>query len=165
LAIVPIRGNVDTRLRKLDEGAVDALVMAAAGLKRIGRAERISEFLADEICVSAVAQGALGIEAREGDSVRERLGFLQHAPTCAEIAAERSMLDFLGGGCHVPIGARASLDGGELKIVGVVAAAGGERLCRARLTGPADQAEQLGRRLAEDLLRQGANELLADGGG
>ena len=162
LAIVPIRGNVDTRLRKLDEGRVDALVMAAAGLKRIGRADRITEFLADEICVSAVAQGALGIEAREQDPVRERLAFLHHAPTCVEIAAERSMLDFLGGGCHVPIGAHATVDGGKLKIVGVVAAAGGERLCRASLTGPADQADQLGRLLAEDLLRQGADQLLAD---
>jgi hydroxymethylbilane synthase len=162
LAIVPIRGNVDTRLRKLDEARVDALVMAAAGLKRIGRADRISEFLADEICVSAVAQGALGIEAREQDSVRERLTFLHHTATCTEIAAERSMLGFLGGGCHVPIGARATVDGGELKIVGVVAGAGGERLCRASLIGPADQADHLGRRLAEDLLRQGADELLAD---
>jgi len=162
LAIVPIRGNVDTRLRKLDEGQVDALVMAAAGLKRIGRGDRIGEFLADEICVSAVAQGALGIEARKEASVRERLAFLHDPATCAEIAAERSMLDFLGGGCHVPIGARASVSGGELKIIGVVAGADGGRLCRASLIGPAEQAEDLGRRLAEDLLRQGADKLLAD---
>jgi hydroxymethylbilane synthase len=162
LAIVPIRGNVDTRLRKLDEGQVDALVMAAAGLKRIGRGDRIGEFLADEICVSAVAQGALGIEARKEASVCERLAFLHDPATCAEIAAERSMLDFLGGGCHVPIGARASVSGGELKIIGVVAGADGGRICRASLIGPADQAESLGRRLAQELLRQGADKLLAD---
>lgn len=162
LSIVPIRGNVDTRLRKLDEGLVDGLVMAAAGLKRIGRADRIGEFLADQICVSAVAQGALGLESREDDSLRERLAFLHDPATSAEIAAERAMLDRLGGGCHVPIGARARVSGSELKIIGVVASVGGNQLCRGEITGAADQATQLGDRLATELLSQGADKLLAD---
>jgi hydroxymethylbilane synthase len=162
LSVVPIRGNVDTRLRKLDEGLVDALVMAAAGLKRIGRADRISEFLDDEICVSAVAQGALGLESRQDDALRERLAFLHDPATSAEIAAERAMLDRLGGGCHVPIGARATITGRELKIIGVVASVDGNRLCRCEITGAADQATELGDRLAKELLSQGADKLLAD---
>lgn len=161
LSVVPIRGNVDTRLRKLDEGLVDALVMAAAGLKRIGRADRISEFLADEICVSAVAQGALGLESRQDDALRERLAFLHDPATSAEIAAERAMLDRLGGGCHVPIGARATVTGRELKIIGVVASVDGNRLCRGEATGAAAQATELGDRLATELLSQGADKLLA----
>lgn len=161
LSVVPIRGNVDTRLRKLDEGLVDALVMAAAGLKRIGRADRISEFLADEICVSAVAQGALGLESRQDDALRERLAFLHDPATSAEIAAERAMLDRLGGGCHVPIGARATVTGRELKIIGVVASVDGNRLCRGEATGAADQATKLGDRVATELLSQGADKLLA----
>lgn len=161
LSVVPIRGNVDTRLRKLDEGLVDALVMAAAGLKRIGRADRIGEFLADEICVSAVAQGALGLESRQDDALRERLAFLHDPATSAEIAAERAMLDRLGGGCHVPIGARATVTGRELKIIGVVASVDGNRLCRGEATGAADQATELGDRVATELLSQGADKLLA----
>lgn len=160
LSVVPIRGNVDTRLRKLDEGLVDALVMAAAGLKRIGRADRISEFLADEICVSAVAQGALGLESRQDDALRERLAFLHDPATSAEIAAERAMLDRLGGGCHVPIGARATVTGRELKIIGVVASVDGNRLCRGEATGAADLATELGDRVATELLSQGADKLL-----
>jgi hydroxymethylbilane synthase len=162
LSVVPIRGNVDTRLRKLDEGLFDALVMAAAGLRRIGRADRISEFLGDEICVSAVAQGALGLESRQDDALRERLAFLHDPATSAEITAERAMLDRLGGGCHVPIGAHATMTGRELKIIGVVASVDGNRVCRCVATGPADQATELGDRLATELLSQGADKLLAD---
>ena len=96
--MLALRGNIDTRLKKLDAGEFDALVMAAAGLRRIGRADRIGEYLADEICVSAVAQGALGIEARSDGNVRERLAFLNDPATCAEIAAERALLDRLERG-------------------------------------------------------------------
>lgn len=161
LAVVPIRGNVDTRLRKLDEGLFDGLVMAAAGLRRIGRADRISQFLGDEICVSAVAQGALGLESRQDDTLRERLAFLHDPATSAEIAAERAMLDRLGGGCHVPIGARATMTGRALKIIGVVASVDGKQLCRGEANGAADQATELGDRLATELLSQGADKLLA----
>jgi hydroxymethylbilane synthase len=163
LSIVPLRGNVDTRLRKLDEGQVEALVMAAAGLKRIGRADRIVEYLADEICVSAVAQGALGIESQEASSVRDHVAFLNDPATCTEVAAERALLERLGGDCHVPIGARARLSGTGLKLVSVVAGIDGMRLCRSEMNGAAAAAAELGRRVAEDLLRRGAGELLGAG--
>lgn len=162
LSIVPIRGNVDTRLRKLDDGEVAALVMAAAGLKRIGRSDRISEFFTEQICVSAVAQGALAVEARKESPLLERLEFLHDPTTCAEVTAERAMLGRLGGGCHVPIGARATVRGGELAIIGVVASADGRRLCRGHTAGSAGDAEEIGRRLANDLLSQGADRLLGD---
>ena len=161
LSIVPIRGNIDTRLSKLDEGQVDALVMAAAGLKRIGRADRIGEYLADEICVSAVAQGALGIESRADTSVRELLAFLHDDATSSEVAAERALLNRLGGDCQVPIGARARRAGSEIAIVAVVASADGSRLCRSEMSGDWRAAVELGRRVAEELLQQGAGDLLA----
>ena len=161
LLIVPIRGNIDTRLRKLDDGQVGALVMAAAGLKRIGRADRIGEYLADEVCVSAVAQGALAIETREQSSIRDCLAFLHDAATCSEVAAERALLNCLGGDCHVPIGARARLDGENLNLTAVVAATDGKRLCRSEVSGHASAAAEVGRRAAEELLKQGAGELLA----
>jgi len=161
LSIVTLRGNVDTRLRKLDEGQVEALVMAAAGLKRIGRADRIGEYLADEVCVSAVAQGALGIETQKQSWAREFVAFLNDSATCAEVAAERALLERLGGNCQVPIGARGRLAGAGLKLVAVVGSADGSRLCRSEMSGDAGTAAELGRRVAEDLLRQGAGEMLA----
>jgi len=160
LLVVPIRGNVDTRLRKLDEGEADALIMAAAGLIRIGRAERIGEILPDEICVSAVAQGALAIETRGDATVRQLLSFLHNSTSEAETRAERALLRSLSGGCHVPIGARARVDGNALNMIAVVASPDGISLCRAQLTGEAQQGEQLGARLADELRRQGAGQNL-----
>jgi len=161
LVVVPIRGNVDTRLRKLDEGEADALIMAAAGLIRIGRAERIGEILPDEICVSAVAQGALAIETRGDATVRQLLSFLHNATSEAETRAERALLRSLSGGCQVPIGARARVDGNALNMIAVVASPDGISLCRAQLTGEAQEGEQLGARLADELRRQGADKILA----
>jgi hydroxymethylbilane synthase len=161
LVMTPIRGNVDTRLRKLDDGAADGLIMAAAGLKRIGRAERISEFLPDEICLSAVAQGALAIEARDDDALRQMLSFLHDSTSAAETLAERALLRRLSGGCHVPIGARARATGSVLEMVAIVASADGATLCRAKLAGRSDEAEKLGEQLAEELRRQGADKILA----
>jgi hydroxymethylbilane synthase len=135
--------------------------MAAAGLKRIGRADRIGEYLADEVCVSAVAQGALGVESRADSLVREHLKFLHDPGTCSEVAAERALLERLGGDCYVPIGARGRLAGAELKLAAIVASPDGSRLCRSEVGGHADAAVELGRRLAEELLNQGAAELLA----
>lgn len=161
LIVTPIRGNVDTRLRKLDQGEADGLIMAAAGLKRIGRAERIGEFLADEICVSAVAQGALAIEARDDGAVRELLRFLHDDGAEAETLAERALLRSLSGGCHVPVGARARALGDELTMIGIVASPDGKTLCKAQLTGNVRAAEPLGERLAAELRRQGADKILA----
>ena len=161
LVITPIRGNVDTRLRKLEDGEADGLIMAAAGLKRIGRAERIGEYLPDEICVSAVAQGALAIEARADGALRELLGFLHDSVAEAETVAERALLRGLSGGCHVPIGARARAAGAVLTMIAIVASPDGATLCKAKLTGATSEAEQLGERLAEELLKQGADKILA----
>ena len=162
LAVVPIRGNVDTRLRKLDEGEVDALVMAAAGLKRIGQAARIAEFISSDICVSAVAQGALAVEARADGSMGETLSFLNDATARTEVLAERAFLRRLGGGCQVPVGARATLVETQLQIHGVVAKPDGRSLFRGEKTGMATDVEKLGRELAEELLNAGADTVLRD---
>jgi hydroxymethylbilane synthase len=161
LVVTPIRGNVDTRLRKLDDGAADGLIMAAAGLKRIGRAERISEFLPDEVCVSAVAQGALAVEARDDGVLQQMLGFLHDSMSEAETSAERALLRSLSGGCHVPIGARARAAGSVLAMVAIVASPDGAMLCKAKLAGRTNEAENLGERLAEELRHQGAGKILA----
>ena len=161
LSLVPIRGNVDTRLRKLDQGEIDALIMAAAGLKRIGREDRITAYLPDEVCTSAVAQGALGIESRDDSSVLELLAPLHDIVAATEVAAERSFLKRLGGGCHVPIGARAKMDGEQLKLIGIVASPEGSKLCRGEITGHVTDAADLGHRLAEQLLKDGADQFLA----
>ena len=160
LAITAIRGNVDTRLRKLDRGEADALIMAAAGLIRIGRTECISEYLSDDVCVSAVAQGALGIESRADGSMREMLAFLHDSSTHAEVSAERSLLQRLGGDCHVPIGARARVEGDALKMIGIVASPDGKSLCKGIIAGEASDAAELGRQLAERLLKDGADKIL-----
>jgi len=161
LVVTPMRGNVDTRLRKLDDGEADGLIMAAAGLKRIGRAERIGEFLPDEVCLSAVAQGALAIEGRDDGVLGDLLSFLHDAASAAETAAERALLRRLSGGCHVPIGARARAAGRSLEMAAVVASPDGATLCKAKLAGRIEDAETLGERLAEALLQQGADKILA----
>lgn len=160
LSLVPIRGNIDTRLSKLDAGEADALVMAAAGLKRIGRAERVTEYLPDEVCVSAVAQGALGIEARDDGAMVALLAFLHDAGTNAEVAAERALLERLGGGCHVPVGARARVEGDTLRMIGVVASPNGKSLCKGIIEGKSTIAREIGRRLAEQLLKNGGAKIL-----
>jgi hydroxymethylbilane synthase len=160
-SVAPIRGNVDTRLKKLDAGEADALVVAAAGLKRIGRDDRITEFLSEQVFVSAVAQGALAVEARDDNLLREELEFLHDIPTDLEVQAERGLLKRLAGGCHVPVGARAKVYGELIEIIGIVADPGGHELCRAELAGLAVKAEELGKELADRLLSQGAQKILA----
>ena len=160
LSVVPIRGNIDTRLHKLDAGEADALVMAAAGLKRIGREDRITEFIPADICVGAAAQGALAIEARDDDRLREQCEFLNDMPTYLEAEAERGLLKRLGGGCHVPVGARAQVYGELMEMIGVVADPGGHEIFRAELAGMAVKAEELGKVLADRLLSQGAEKIL-----
>jgi hydroxymethylbilane synthase len=160
LSVVPIRGNVDTRLKKLDAGAADALAMAAAGLLRIGRGDRITEFLSANVCVNAPAQGALAIESRDDPSLREEFEFLNDTPTDLEVQAERALLKRLGGGCHVPVGARAEVYGELIEVTGIVADPGGGELYKAELAGMAVKAEELGKELADRLLGLGAEKLL-----
>lgn len=162
LSLLPIRGNIDTRLRKLDGGELDAIVLAAAGLTRIGRAERITEYLAPEICLNAVAQGALAVETRCDRGMRETFAFLHDEPTHLAVVAERAFLQRLGGGCHVPVGARATVDGQALSLSGVVADPVGSLLCRGQITGLTSRGTKLGRELADQLRDQGADKILTE---
>jgi hydroxymethylbilane synthase len=161
LVVVPIRGNVDTRLKKLFEQGPDAIVLAAAGLKRLDREDRITEYLPPDICLSAVAQGALAIETRDDEPSRQAVAFLHHDPSFIEVTAERAFLRKLGGGCHLPVAARACIDGELLSLTGMVAEPDGRRLCRGRIAGPKGQAAALGIELAERLVSDGAGEMLA----
>jgi hydroxymethylbilane synthase len=161
LTFVPIRGNVDTRLRKLAEGQVGALIMAAAGLHRAGFGDRITEYLDPDYCVPAPGQGALAIEIRTGDPAMAALvGTLHHEPTAARVRAERAVLARLEGGCQVPIGAHAVLEGDHLVLTGLIAAPDGARVIRYTAGGPAAEPEALGVRVAQWLLEHGGAEIL-----
>ena len=160
LSLIPIRGNVDTRLRKLETERLDAVVLAAAGLKRLGREDRISEYLPPDICLNAVAQGALAIETRADEPSRQAVAFMNHDSSFLEVAAERAFLRKLGGGCHVPVAARATVDGALINLTGLIADTDGRRICRGSISGPTVEAVALGTALAERLLRDGAGEML-----
>jgi hydroxymethylbilane synthase len=160
LQIADLRGNVDTRLRKLREGQYDAIVLAAAGLERLGLADEIAQSLEPEIVLPAVSQGILGIEVRAGDStLAELLAPLDDAEARAAATAERAFLAQIGGGCQVPVGAYARLDGASLTLVGMIGARDG-RLVRGELSGPAEQPAALGARVAERVLDQGGRARL-----
>jgi hydroxymethylbilane synthase len=161
LKVVPIRGNVDTRLKKLAAGSFDALVLAAAGLKRIGREERITEYLGPDVCLSAVAQGALAVQTRAEGPARSAVVFMNHRLSYLEVLAERAFLERLGGGCYVPVAARAIASDDWIELSGMVADPDGRRLCRGDISGSSDQAANLGKQLAEQLLREGAGDLLS----
>ncbi|WP_017304120.1 hydroxymethylbilane synthase [Spirulina subsalsa] len=158
-----IRGNLNTRLAKLDNGEYDAIILAVAGLERLGMGDRIHQVIPAEISLHAVGQGALGIECREGDT--EILAILQaisHTPTTARALAERAFLRELEGGCQVPIGVNTEITGENLTLTGMVASLDGQRLIKDEVTGLASDAEQLGINLAHQLKEQGAQEILAE---
>ncbi len=162
LVIEPLRGNVNTRLARLDRGEYDAIVLAAAGLMRLGFAERIRARMTTQDSLPAIGQGAIGIECREGDErVRALIEPLHHADTAARVRAERAMNARLHGGCQVPIAGHAELAGAELHLRGLVGTPDGGRVLRAERHGPSDAAESIGADVAEDLLAQGAAEILA----
>lgn len=160
LVVESIRGNLDTRLRKLDEGQYDAVLLAAAGLKRLGWAARIAEILPVERMCPAVGQGALGIETRATGLGFEACVLLDHAATHAAVTAERGVLSALGGGCQVPIGAHATVADGRVRLLAIVASPDGAALVRAAGEGAVDEAAELGRRLGAELLKRGAGEIL-----
>jgi hydroxymethylbilane synthase len=161
---VGIRGNLDTRLRKLDERQYDALVLAAAGLRRLGFASRISLALPPAVCVPAPGQGIVAVETRsDADGVKEIVQMIDDAAAHTALLAERSMVAALGGGCQTPIGALAVVaDGASLELTGVVATIDGARTIRASASGPSTDADALGASVASQLLGQGAREMLAD---
>ncbi|MFN4218561.1 MAG: glutamyl-tRNA reductase [Candidatus Bipolaricaulia bacterium] len=161
IVIVPVRGNVDTRLRKLDKGQYDAIVLAAAGLTRLGLQQRITEYLSTDVMLPAPGQGALAVEIREDDErIRRIVTALDHAPTRAATAAERAFLRRLGGGCRIPIAAYARLVDNQLVIEGLVASVDGTQLFREKLIGDPMRPEEVGEKLAEHLLAQGVEAIL-----
>ncbi|GBE39456.1 porphobilinogen deaminase [bacterium BMS3Bbin08] len=183
LKIEQLRGNLDTRIRKLDEGQYDAIIVAAAGVKRLGMADRITETFGPDITLPAIAQGAIGIECRKDDEhINELLGPLNHTQTSVCVRAERAFLKKLEGGCQVPIAAYAQLvatkdEGRRMKdepdsslvtrhsllvIDGLVGNIAGDVLIRGSIEGTPDNAESLGIALAEDLLSKGAGKILAE---
>ena len=158
--VIPLRGNVNTRLAKLDAGDYDAIILASAGLKRLGMAERITESLATEISLPAVGQGAIGIECRVDDEINQMLATLHDAQTGLCVTAERAMNTRLNGGYQVPIAGFAQIQGQKIFMRGLVGNPDGSVLYRAERTGDIEQSEELGRAIAEDLLALGADKIL-----
>ncbi len=161
LKVLPVRGNVDTRLRKLSAGDYDGMLLAAAGLTRLGRREMVREIISPEVMCPAAGQGALAIEIRRGDArTLEQISFLEHGPTRNEISCERWLLSALGGGCQVPIGAFSQTREDQLYLTGVVAHPDGTKVLRHQATGK--DGERLGNEVAKALWKQGAAGILAD---
>lgn len=162
LQIMDLRGNVDTRLRKLDEELYDAIILAAAGLERLGHGDRITALIPPDVCLPAVGQGALAIEARTADDeVRSMLEFLNDLPTKQSTDAERAFLGLLEGGCQVPIGVHADVAGEQIKIEAIIAALDGSTVLRDTITGKAEDAVALGQQLGKKMLAAGGQEILA----
>lgn len=163
LEMLDLRGNVNTRLRKLDEGEYDAIVLAVAGLKRLGFADRIRQVLPREMVLPAVGQGALAIETREDDKeTRDMLAFLRDDDTICCTEAERSFLARVEGGCQVPVGVYATAEGDGLKVEAVIASLDGQRFYRGDVNGTRRDAAKLGENLAEKLLDEGGAEILKE---
>ena len=161
LNIEMLRGNLDTRLRKLREGQFDAIVLAAAGLRRLAWTHHITEYLPIDISLPAIGQGALAIEGRRNDvKVRDLFSRLDHPPTRTTVSAERALLHRLEGGCQVPIAAHAVLEGNRLRLDGLIASVDGTRVIRDTVEGTAADPERLGIQLAEQLLGQGGDVIL-----
>jgi hydroxymethylbilane synthase len=161
VVIIPLRGNLDTRLKKIETEKLAGVIVAAAGMKRMGLADRITQFLPVEIMLPAVGQGALGLELRTGDDeLKKNLAKINHAPTYTEITAERSFLRHLGGGCRLPIAALGKLEGDKLSLEGLVADPQGSSIIRDKVQGSVFEAEELGKRLAKIILEKGGKKLL-----
>ncbi len=162
LKIVDLRGNVDTRLRKLDEGNMDAIILAAAGLQRLGHGDRIKEIIPTSVCLPAVGQGALAIECRtDNTEVREMLAFLNDTATKQATDAERAFLGLVEGGCQVPIGVHAEVQNNEIKIEAIIASLDGSTVLRNTISGDAEKAVELGQKLGNQMLAEGGQDILA----
>jgi hydroxymethylbilane synthase len=164
LKIAMLRGNVPTRITRLDEGKFDAIVLAAAGLQRLGLGDRITQLLPLEISIPAVAQGVLAIETRDGDAITTKLVIdaIHDAHVAEAVTAERAFLARMGGSCTTPLAAHAlDRDDGGMRLVGMVGLPDGTRVLHAELGGARDQAHLMGTKLAEDLIGQGADAILA----
>ena len=161
LTIVPLRGNLDTRLKKLNATDLDAIVLAAAGLHRLGMADKITEYLDPAVVLPAVGQGALCIEHRDQDPITgPLLSELEHSPSRIAVSSERAFLHRLEGGCQIPIAAHARVESDRLTLTGMVAEIDGHRIITSTLTGESRKAQTIGTQLAEALLDQGADAIL-----
>jgi hydroxymethylbilane synthase len=161
LEIVSLRGNLETRLKKIDTENLDGVIVAAAGVKRMGLTGEVTQYLPVELMLPAVGQGALGVEIRADDNqLKELLTRINHVPTHTEIIAERAFLRRLGGGCLLPIAALGKLTGDKLSLEGLVAAPRGSEVIRDKVQGKAGEADELGKKLAEIILERGGKKLL-----
>ncbi len=159
--IFSLRGNIDTRLKKIETENLTGVILAAAGMKRMGYLEKITQYLPIELMLPAVGQGALGLQTRKGDTeLAELCGKLNHPQTFAEVSAERSYLRALGGGCRLPIAAYGLLEGKRLTLEGLIAAPNGSEVIRDKVWGEIGAAEELGKRLADLILEKGGRRLL-----
>jgi hydroxymethylbilane synthase len=163
LTLTMLRGNVDTRLRKLSEGQFDGIVLALAGLKRLGHQARVTEILDEDLMLPAIGQGALAIVCRTNDTkAGQILAALEHAATRIGITAERALLRALGGSCQVPVAGKAVVTGDRLKVKGLIATLDGKRVLRASVEGPSSAAQELGWETGQTLIADGASEILAE---
>ena len=163
LNIIPLRGNLDTRLKKLDGSDLDGIILAAAGVRRLGLEDRITEYFDDDLLLPAAGQGALCIEMRGDDALAAAaVSGLDHAATRQVVLGERAFLHRLEGGCQVPIAAHGKIDGATICLHGLVASTDGKCIIRDSLSGPEKQAESMGIQLAERLLSNGADHLLSE---
>ncbi len=161
LEIFPLRGNVDTRVRKLEEGVYDAIILAAAGLTRLGKTQLVKQIIPTDVMVSAAGQGALGIEIRKGDTkMRETLAFLNDPDARAATICERALLNKLGGGCQVPIGAYAEVKDGTVYLTAICAQPDGSKLLKEKQSG--NDPVEVGERAGDILLRRGADKILEE---
>ncbi|SNB47320.1 hydroxymethylbilane synthase [Geobacter sp. DSM 9736] len=163
LEMVIIRGNVETRIRKLNDENLDAVILAAAGLKRLGFTESVTEYLPVDLSLPAIGQGALGIECRlDNEAVKETIAFFNHPDTAHAVRAERALLWRCEGGCQVPIAAHGEVVGNQLKLTGFIASVDGKTSVKGTISGAAEECEKLGIALAEQLLKDGGHEILAE---
>ncbi|MFA5881965.1 MAG: hydroxymethylbilane synthase [Eubacteriales bacterium] len=161
LQLDPLRGNLNTRMAKLERNNLDAIILAAAGIERLGWGDRITERISIDVCLPAVGQGSIGIEIRDDDKeVYDVVQTLNHFPSQAAITAERALLNKLEGGCQIPIGALGTVNGDELTLKGIVAGLDGKELIRSEISGPAGKAALLGEKLAGRLIEMGADRIL-----
>ena len=161
IEIVPLRGNLDTRIRKIETENLDGIVVAAAGMKRMGWSDRISQFIPLDVMLPSIGQGVLGIELRKVDSnIRQAISFINHAETWVETTAERAFLKQLGGGCQLPIAAYAKKQGETLTLKGLLGSLDGRIMIREEIEGCCEEAETMGVRLADKILSQGGRAIL-----
>jgi hydroxymethylbilane synthase len=158
--IVPIRGNLDTRIKKIEREDLDGIIVAAAGLKRMGWQDRASQYIPAEIMTPAVGQGALGVEVRKDDDVREIVSVLNHEKTFTEVSAERAFLAVFGAGCQVPVAAYGKIEKDSITVTGLVASLDGRMLVKDRVRGPVAEAEKMGRILGEQILAAGGRQII-----